>query len=333
MNHSFFARFSKHRKTNEVLRSLDALKSSAVFRGARCDTYLPTLQPTRLIVLLGQVHTVWKGKIGNRERKNIVNCQARLCAYYEYFEQFHGVREFGGEGLYEGVETSFSDGACFQLYAEIEKKLEIQRPVPIEQIPRVAKDILGELGRRWHEAILEKSDLQKIQLYAAAVSGMTLFNFLNDEKVHVFPVEGESAYRQVLSGVNRFGEEIEKLDQTSEMRSIRQRGGKVKTQQELQVLKRYNKVVEDFNRVLTSDIRERATLELMMEKASQSPVVVFTMGVGHRKNYLRMVPSVVRGSTTAFLFVTPPELRPNLWLLIGLPVLILVVLVVINTWW
>lgn len=330
MNLSFFSKFSKHRKSNRILQLIDHLKKHPIFRGARVDIYTPTVVPETIVILLGQVHTVWKGKIGNRERKKIVNCQARLCSYYAYFKQFHDVKQFGGEGIYEGLETSFADRASFHLYHQIEKKINIEHPIPIEKLASTARQMLKELGDDWHKALLNKSDLKRIQLLAAAVSGLTVFNYLNNEKTKVYAVEGEKAYQKILRGVNHLAERIEKLEKSYEMRVVRQQGGKAKTEKQGEVVKQYNTLVKEFNAVIGSDLRERATLELMKEKTNDHRIVVFTMGVGHRKNYLNLADEYLKGGKTAFLFLTPPELLPNWWMIIGIPVLVISALLAFN---
>lgn len=315
-----------------MLQLVDHLQKHPLFKRARVDIYTPTTTPENIIILIGQVHTVWKGRIGNRERKKIVNCQARLCSYYAYFEQFHNITQFGGEGLYDGLETSFADQASFQLYQQIEKKLQISHPIPVEKLSIVAQSILKKLGEEWHNALLKKDLLEKIQLFASSVSGMTLFNYLNNEKIKVYAVEGEKAYQKVLRGVNHLAERIEKSEKSYEMRVVRQQGGKAKTDKQVEAVKQYNLLVKEFNSVIGSDLRERATLEIMKEKTNNQRIVVFTMGVGHRKNYLKLADEYFKGGKTAFMFITPPELLTNWWLVVGVPFLLLFGLFLINYW-
>ena len=326
MNLSFLSRFSKSRKSNAIFQIVDHIQKHPVFKGARIDVFTPTLHPEKLIVLLGQMHTVWKGRIGNRERKKIVNCQARLCSYYAYFEQFHNVAEFGGEGIYAGLQTSFRDRLIFGLYELIRNKLGVPRDIRLEQISSAARDILKELGAEWHQELRAQNDLKKIQMYAGAVSGQTLFSYLNDGRIRVYPIEGEKDYQNVLRGIDNLGRRIEKLEQSYEMKVVRQRGGRPKNSAELEAVKQYNALVKEFNAVIGSDVREQATLEILRKKSLSSHLVVFTMGVGHRKNYLKLVDVYLKDSKTAFLFITPPELLTNWLLLLGLPLLILLVL-------
>jgi len=330
MNLAFFSRFSKTRKTNGTFRIVDHIRKHPVFKKSRVDLYTSDFHPEKLVVLLGQMHTVWKGKIGNRERKKIVKCQARLCSYYAYFEQFHNINKFGGEGLYDGLEISYRDTASFDLYRQLEKKLSIQRPVRLEQLAKVASRILAELGKDWHNELRLQRNLKRIQVYAAAVSGQTLFNFLNEGRIRVFPVEGERAYQHVLEKINHLGDRIAKLEQSYELKVVRQRGGKVKTEKESEVIKQYNALVKEFNRIIGSDLRERATMDILKEKSELEKVVVFTMGVGHRKNYLKLADQFFRGKKTAFVFITPPELLINWWIAIGMPFVLLLILFILD---
>lgn len=326
MNLAPFVRFHKARRTNRIWQIIQHVKSHPVFRRARIDLYSPTVDPDKLIVLLGQVHTVWKGKIDNSTRKKIVACQARLCSYYAYFEKAQGIKKFGGEGIYEGLTTNFQDRESFKLYQQEEKSLAIKKPVPVEKFASVSEKILSKLGGEWQQAMREQNDLKKIQTLAAAVSGQTLFNYLNEGRIEAYPIEGERAYQHVLEGINQLGERIRKLEETEEMRYVKQRGGKAKTEKEAEKVKQYNALVKAFNQLIGSDVRERATMEILKQKAQQETLVVFTMGIGHRKNYLKLDDEYLKGTRTAFLFITPPELRLNLWWLIGLPLLILGIL-------
>ncbi|MGE3278999.1 MAG: hypothetical protein AB7J40_04390, partial [Candidatus Altimarinota bacterium] len=308
------------------------LKKHTVFRRARFDVVLPDQPPEKMVILLGQVHTVWKGKIGNRERKQIVRCQSRLCSYYAYFEQFLQVRSFGGEGIYEGLNTSFHDEQNFRLYRDIERKIQLQHPIPLEKLSEAAERMLHELGREWHRELLNQNNLKNIQLLAAAVSGQSLFNYLRDGQIDMYPIEGELAYRRVLEGITRLGHQIEKLEQTEEIRAVRSRDGKAKTEKEAEKILHLNALIQEFNRVIGSDIRERATFEILRQKSEQDSAVIFTMGIGHRKNYLSLVKEYFGESSTVFVFITAPELLINWWLTIGVPITILLILSLGNFW-
>lgn len=300
-----------------ILEILRQLKKSDVFKGARFDVFSPKAESKKIVFILGQVHTVWRGNIGNRERNNIVRCQERLCRYYGYFAEVLDLRSFGSEGMYEGLQTSSQDRRCFQLYREVEKKVG-------------AEKILPELGKRWHQELREKKDEEALRLYASAVCGQTLFQYFQRGKVVSYPIEGEAAYQYVLRGVNHLGERIRKLEDSSEFRAVKQRGGKTKDEKEVEKIRQYNALVREFNAVIGSDLRERATLGLLRERLSHDDLVVLTMGVGHRENYRRLAPDFCEANDAAFVFVTPPELLLSWWWMIGIPVLVLIVLIWVN---
>lgn len=296
------------------------------------DMYSSSIRPKQLVILLGQMHTVWKGsRIGNTERKQIVACQARLCEYYAYFYQYHDVQSFGTEGMYEGLDLHFSQRKSAGQYQVVEKELGVKHPLPVERLGAVAREMLSVLGKRWHTA-LRGSDLHLTQELAAAVSGQHLFHYLSDGKATGFAIEGESAYQEVLQGITHLGDQISKLEHTPEFRYVQQRGGKVQTNAEAQVVSQYNALVKEFNRLIGSDIRERATLELVKQKAPSEPLLIYTMGVGHRKNYLELVDEVLKDTEIAFVFVTPPELLVNWWRRVGVLILIVLGLVLLNGW-
>jgi hypothetical protein len=332
MNYWKLRRFFKASKENRIVGMIQKLMRHRVFKGARFDVHLPLAAPKKVVFLLGQVHTVWKGNIAHKDRDAIVACQSRLCSYYAYFEQFYDVREFGGEGMYEGVSTEFSDRRCFDLYERVRRwAVTDNHQLEPEEVPAVAKKMLAEIAKRWQEEVKSQKDPEQLRLLSSAVSGQTLFNYLTPKEVRVFPVEGEEAYRHVLGHVDKLGDEIRRLESGFDFKAVKQRGNKIKTEKEAKAVRNYNVKVKEFNRILKGDIRERATFELLRERLQKTDVVVFTMGVGHRKNYLRLVNRQMKGTDTAFVFITAPELLPNLWLKIGLPVLVLLAL--LGFWW
>lgn len=330
MNLWFLSRFSRASSSNAIMKMIREMRSHSVFKRARFDVYSGTLKPKKMVVLLGQVHTVWKGKIGNRERNMIVRCQARLCSYYAFFEGVYDVRSFGGEGIYEGLNTSFHDQFSFQLYQQQLDRLEISLPVDIRNLPEVSTRILNGLAHEWHDQLRRQTSLERIQQLAGAVSGQSLFQFLNGRKVEVFPVEGQQAYRKVLMAINALGAQIEKLESTESFRYVKQRGGNIKTEKEAQVIQQYNALVKEFNHMIGSDIRERATFEILKERAEQERVVVFTMGVGHRSRYLQLANEYFSDQEIAFVFITPPELLPRWKVIIGVPLLVLITLLFVS---
>ncbi len=321
MNTSRLARWTKAWDTNPIWAQIKQLRSAELFRGARFDIFSSTTNPQRLIVLLGQVHTVWSGSISNRQRQQIVRCQARLASYYDHFIHRHQVNRFGAEGLYEGIDTRFSDQQVFQLYRESEKQLKI-RPGDHEQgIYAVAVRLFAHLGAKWQEALRFRHSTKLIQQLAASVSGQTLLNYWMEGQLETYPVEHQRAYQQVLKGVNQLGQQIQKLQNTQEIRFVVQRGGKATNAKEAQAVRQLNALIIRHNKLLGSDIRERATFTLLLEEVEKSSPVVFTMGIGHRRNYIKLCSEFLKGSDTAFVVVTPPELRVSWLIKLGLPIL------------
>lgn len=323
MNFRFLFPFLK--KENFVLKSISDLKKHWAFKKSRFDLYLPTLQPDRLIVLLGQIHTVFSGSISNRERKKIVACQARLVQFYDYFYTVHEITSFGSEGMYEGF-SGGDDLRSFKLYDRVIETLRVEKPFTEDEILLIPPEILSELGRLWQEELKAPSSTEVLQNLAMAVCGQTLFDYLQEGKIRSFPIEGERQYKRVLDGITALGKEIERQENTYEMRVVKQRGGKSSNDKEAEAVRKYNALVKEFNAVIGSDIRERASLDILRQRSQHAPITVFTMGVGHRKNYLKLTPEFFGETKTAFLFITPRELLPNWWLILGLPALILLIL-------
>lgn len=330
MNLSSLARWTSHWDSNAIWLLLRKLKRSQVFKGARVDVYSATSKPKSVIILLGQVHTVWRGSISNRQRRQIVNCQARLLSYYQYLVENHQVKRFGGEGVYEGIDTSYSEQLIFPLYLECEKILNLQH-AKLDHYSS-ALQIFSSLGKQWQEALRFKHSQKQIQQLAAAISGQSLLNYFRKGDLETYPVEHQKAYQRVLHGVNQLGQEIQKLQATQEIRFVVQRGGKASNAKEAQAVRQLNALITQHNKLLSSDIRERATLALLLEEVQKSSPVVFTMGIGHRRNYLKLCSQLLKDEAVAFLLITPPELRFSWLFKVGLPLLLLFGALLIFIW-
>jgi hypothetical protein len=200
---------------------------------------------------------------------------------------------------------------------------------------QVAKKILGYFGDRWREA-LRYNKPKDTASFASALDGTAFYDFLTPAYITVFPVEGEKQYQYVLKNIRDLEQQINRIEADSDYltgaaKLKRREKGQKYTDKEIEMIKKKNSLVKEFNKILGSDFRERATLELMREKAADDKLVVFTMGVAHRKNYLRLVNSYLKGTKTAFLFVKAPELRPSYLRSIIILVAVLGVAAVI--WW
>ena len=303
------------------------MKKSGVFRGAKFDLYTPTLDPQHLVVVFGQSHPVLTGKINNRQLKQIVGCQSRLVMYYAYFHGTYGIKKFGGEGLHGDVNDLYlSVGKTGPLYEAAMKQFFpglTKEKMTWRDMYDTAKKIIFYLGGLWRDALRTKND-PEIRKYAQTVDGQAYYDFLTPADIVIYPVEGEKQYQHVLENVKKLEREIEAMDNNYDYRVAKSKLGKTNkrsdfSEKEIRLLKQRGELVKEFNRVLGSDFRERATMQIMRERADKEEITVFTMGVAHRKNYRKLVNEYLKNTRTAFLFVRAPELIPRYWVgIVGL---------------
>ena len=327
MNFSKFLIFSKKAKKNRVIQAVLGMKKSGVFKGAKFDLYTPTLNPQHLVVVFGQSHPVLTGKINNRQLKQITGCQSRLVMYYAYFHGTYEISKFGGEGLHGDVNDLYlSIGSAGPLYTAAMKRFFpglTREKMTWQNMSETAKKNISYLGGLWRNALRMKND-SEIRKYAQTVDGQAYYDFLTPADIVVYPVEGETQYQHVLENVKKLEREIVAMDNNYDYRVAKSKLGRTNkrsdfSDKEIRLLKEHGKLVKEFNRVLGSDFRERATMEIMRERADKEEIVVFTMGVAHRKNYKKLVNEYLKNTRTAFLFVRAPELIPRYWVqIVGL---------------
>ncbi len=359
MNIYPFRFFIGEEKRGDALKFVAQLKTTDIFKKARMDVYVPRADTSRVIVCLGQKHTILRGKITKWGAKHIAKVQARLFSYYRYFNQKWEVASFGAEGVIareKGSAYKYHDDLLREhLEDREEKELEAaDEAVSIETVERILKRLAVEW---WRKMKLFGQDLehgeQEIAPFAAVVNGLRLYNYVA-EHVLFYPIEGEGAYKKVSDGVRASEAEMIKMRQTDfHLKAALEKQGKGLTQEEYDAMIKYNRLSQDFNRAITSTYREEASLALALEKfeeeaagaarmsgvgvgegekegaaslryaleatstgsalgeeatSATASVLVFTMGIGHRSNYMRLVPRYLKYKDAAFVLITPPEL-------------------------
>ena len=300
MNIYPFRIFISEEKMGPALKFIQQLKSAETFRHARFDIFVPHAGTNKVIVCLGQKHTVHRGRVSRWDAKHTAKVQARLFGYYRYFHHKWNVHSFGAEGV-----IANGKGSQFRYHDELlEKALEpkeiqlLKAEDEAVQLPTITK-ILKRLAMEWHDKMkIFGHDLTygqaEIAPYAAAVNGLRLYNYLA-ENVSFYPIEGESAYMQVSSGVKQNQEEMIKMESDMRYRSARDKKGKNLTKEEYDAMVKYGELVKAFNKAIKSNYREKASLALAVDKLRVSSdgdslnqnlaLTVFTMGIGHRTNY------------------------------------------------
>lgn len=322
MNIYPFRIFISEEKSGAALKLINQLKTAETFKHARFDAFVPRAATGKVIICLGQKHTVHQGKITKWGAKSIAKVQARLFEYYRYFHHKWNVYSFGAEGA-----IANGKGSKFRYHDELLEKALL--PKEIEQLKAedeavhldTVTKILKRLAIEWYRKMkIFGHDLtcgqEEIAPYAAAVNGLRLYNYLA-ENVSFYPIEGESAYMQVSAGVKKNQDEMIRMESDLNYRSARSKKGKNLTQAEYDAMVKYNGLARDFNKAIKSNYREKASLALALEnlghgseasKVDKLALTVFTMGIGHRTNYKWLVPRYLKTADSAFVLITAPEL-------------------------
>ena len=300
-------------KRGKAFQFVDQLKTAATFKRARFDVYIPSKNTEKVIVCLGQKHTVLRGKMSKWGAKHIGRVQARLFTYYRYFHHKFGVMAFGAEGVIaqgKGLQYKYQDQDLNAVLAPKEREqLESEdEAVHEETVQRILKrlSVLWFKKLKTHGHNLSHGK-EEIAPYAAVVNGLRLYSYVA-EQVTYFPIEGESAYQRVARDVNKMQEEMIKMKKNPHYKQAITKKGKGLTQEEYDALMQYNDYVKKFNKAIKSTYREEASLALSLEELQSTDLVVFTMGIGHRHNYKWLVPRYLKSKNTAFILITAPEL-------------------------
>lgn len=318
MNIYPFRIFISEEKKGAALKFIESLKKAETFKHARFDVFIPHAATSKVIICLGQKHTVHRGRVSKWGAKHTAKVQARLFEYYRYFHHKWNVHSFGAEGVIangkgskyryhdELLENALSSKEIEQLKAEDEA-------VHLDTVTKILKRLAVEWYRKMkifgHDLTYGQ---REIAPYASAVNGLRLYNYLA-ENVTFYPIEGESAYMQVSAGVQKNQEEMIRMESDRFYRSAREKKWKNLTKEEYDATVKYNLLVKDFNKVIKSNYREKASLALALENLSHTNVgepalTVFTMGIGHRTNYKWLVPRYLKSADSAFVLITAPEL-------------------------
>ena len=280
--------------------------------------FVPKASTNKVIVCLGQKHTVHRGKISKWGAKNIAKVQARLFEYYRFFHHKFKVTEFGAEGAIangKGSKYRYHDAFLEKALLPKEKqKLKAEdEAVHLDTISKIMKRLSVEWQRKMkifgHDLTHGQAEIAP---YAAAVNGLRMYSYLAEDVVY-FPIEGEGAYKHVSSGVKRNQEAMIRMEKNRYYKSARNKKGKGLTKEEYNAMIEYNKLVKAFNKAIKSNYREEASLALALENLGESGVdelglTVFTMGIGHRTNYKWLAPRYLKRRNTAFVLITAPEL-------------------------
>ncbi len=287
-------------KSYNLLRTL---KGSNIFKKSFIEVYIPHKNCDKTIIALGQMHTVLKGDISRWSAKKIAKTQARLYFYYKYFYENLSIRFLGEEGVTEQHTAGYfryNLNALKECIPETEMNLIRQGQTDFKLI----KKILVNLSLKWQKMI-KILPPEKVAGYANNVSGSMLYS-LENKDIYFYAIEGEKEYRFVLNKITGLQTEVETLKRSSVYNNAKRKGFKNLDKEEYNTVILINNKIKTFNNILSSSLRDEATLSALSHKIKDINPIIYTIGMAHKKNLFKLAKKKL--NNISLIMIIPPEL-------------------------
>jgi len=286
---------------------LQYLKKSSTFKRAHFRVYIPNKHSKKVIIALGQVHTVLTGRISGRTAKKIAKNQARLYMYYRYFFRKIKIAFFGEEGVTHQVTSGlfrYNLDGLNQSLSTMEKEYIKSGKGDYGGL----KKILIRLSLKWQSMLsMFQNSPAQVSPYANVVSGATLYSLENSD-VSFFAIEGEKSYRFVLNKITSLEQDISRAKSDFAFKEAVAKGYKKLTQNEYNAVKICNAKVKLFNQILGSTLRDEATLQSFKDRLLNQDVLVYTIGMAHEKNLFKLANGMLKDDNISLIMIMSPEL-------------------------
>jgi hypothetical protein len=274
-----------------LLRSIledPAFRRCRVTRTGRADA-------SRLVVALGQVHPVLRGRYEKFQARRIAMVQAWIYRAALCLLERHGLHAFGQEGLsFEGVR-----GGKFRMEGALldDIRRALQRSVP--------ENFLRQTAVEWRRA-LRSGDGRTASRTVATLNGLTLLQAVHGDAA-LFPIEQRSVHGTITAAIDALQQRIARAEASAVYQASRSKGGKNLTKQEYAAAMERNTLVKEWNALLKHPERDRAIFREIVEAAGDQVLTVFVLGEGHRSGMLRLAKRE-GPSDMLFVWVTPKAL-------------------------
>lgn len=290
--------FRKFRTAGPAVDLLRRIRSHAACRRAKvCVRYPASLRAERVIIAIGQVHPVSRGRFSFFAARKIARCQAWIFALGCALKEEFGVSAFGQEGLSAKADSPVTGRIRPSLIKDLGS---------VAEDPRSALAFLRSAASRWRRALKDRND-RDIAKAVRELSALTLLQ-VRYRDAGVFSIEQSSVHARVTSAVHALGIEIEKLERSAAFRRARSKKGKNLTKEEYAATVRRNGLVKKFNAVLRHPERDRSIFREVSEYAKDRDVTVFLLGEAHRTPMLKIA-AEFGDDDVLFMWITPPNLR------------------------
>ena len=249
----------------------------------------------RLIIGIGQIHPVARGRFAYLEARRIGKVQSWIFNCCHYLSSKWKVKSFGQEGF------SFPSGRSVQARIDPNTIKELQSTLKKHGD---TESTLLNITSEWRKS-LKRKDKKEVQSAMAKLNGLALLQAVNAQ-VNIFPIEQSSVHGVIGENLNILQKEIRALEGSTAFKSYKRKGGKKLNKEEYAVAFQRNALVKEFNKMIKHPDRERSILREVLKHADQ-PVTVFVLGQGHRHAFLNLARHHVPDDVL-FAWVTPPHL-------------------------
>ena len=284
------------KKEGVAVDKINQLKAVVELKRARIDLRSINRKGLkRLIIGIGQIHPIAKGRFAYLEARRIGKVQAWIFDLCRLLSMKFGVKSFGQEGF------SLPGGGVIR--ARIDSTIINDLKRTLEKHSSTG-EVLLKVTNEWRKS-LKRKDKEEIFKAIAKLNGLALLQAI-DPHVTVFPIEQMAVHGIIGENLNRLQKEIGALEKTSEFKSYRRKGGKKLTKNEYTIAVQRNALIKEYNKMLKHPDRERSILREVLEHADQ-PVTAFALGQGHCHELLKLARSHMP-EDVLFAWITPPQL-------------------------
>lgn len=284
--------FSFVRTSGPALTVVHALQGRHALRGGKIEIY-GDRTATRLIIGIGQMHPVLRGKFWGFQSRKIAKVQAWIFGVCEEMV-LKGVCTFGQEGYSAPAGTiARIDQTLLQKWGE---RISSSADVP---------SFLQRMGRAWRRALM-KGEITNAHEYALALNALSVLQVLYP-RVSIFPIEEKEVHQRMGAQLDALHAQMEHVELSPAFAHAKSKQGRGLTQEEYAAVQRFNALAQLFQETLSHPLRDEAIFSLVVRHADTLPITVFVLGQAH-KAAQRAQARAHLPSDCLCVWITPPQL-------------------------
>ncbi len=284
------------RPHGEAWNTVKTVLQSSLMRRTKVTYRYKGLFQKKLVIGIGQIHPVLRGRFENFLVKKIAKTQHWIFQCTEMLHKNLHVRFFGREGF----------GSMNRDYTQTRISSETKTSI----IQSIEKN--HSLLRHFHEAskVWQKNARRNQQEESA--KAMMLFDSLTVLQAlyphtGIFPLEDSHIHGTISEKINIIQNEIVKIEQSKPFQDAKKNNGKNLTKEAYDAVRKRNKQIDEFHALLKSPERDHEIFERILGASKNQPITVFVLGNAHQSSMLKLAKKNI-DRETLFLWITPPQL-------------------------